>query len=64
MGEEFGVGLNHSLEETVKQLEEMLIKSNEDSLKLKKDRVFRLFSSVIISALIVMILFCIYVVVI
>ncbi|XLT84980.1 hypothetical protein HN873_006733 [Arachis hypogaea] len=31
MGEEFGVGLNHSLEETVKQLEEMLIKSNEDT---------------------------------
>ncbi|RYR01940.1 uncharacterized protein At4g04775-like [Arachis ipaensis] len=63
-GEEFGAGLNYTLEERVKQLEEMLIKRNEDSSKIKKDSVFRLFSSVIMGALVVVILFCIYVVVI
>ncbi|XLT23286.1 hypothetical protein HN873_054578, partial [Arachis hypogaea] len=41
-GEEFGAGLNYTLEERVKQLEEMLIKRNEDSSKIKKDSVFRI----------------------
>ncbi|RYR62696.1 hypothetical protein Ahy_A04g020416 [Arachis hypogaea] len=64
VGEIFVVGLNFSLEERIKQLEEMLIKKKEDSPKLKKDSVFRLFRGVIIGALVVVILFCIYVVVI
>ncbi|RYR34463.1 hypothetical protein Ahy_A10g049375 [Arachis hypogaea] len=64
VGEEVGAGLDYCLEERVKQLEEMLIKRNEDSLKLKNDSVLRLFSSEIIGALVVVILFCIYVVVI
>ncbi|XP_057728972.1 uncharacterized protein LOC130944601 [Arachis stenosperma] len=64
VGEEFGASLDYCLEERVKQLEEMLIKKNEDNSKLKKDSVLRLFSSVIIGALIVVILFCIYVVII
>ncbi|XLU64431.1 hypothetical protein S245_023640, partial [Arachis hypogaea] len=64
VGEEFGAGLDYCLEERVKQLEEMLIKRNEDSSKVKKDSVLSLFSSVIIGALVVVIMFCIYVVVI
>ena len=64
VGEEFGTGLDYCLEERVKQLEEMLIKRNEDSSKVKKDSVLSLFSSVIIGALVVVIMFCIYVVVI
>ncbi|QHO35312.1 uncharacterized protein DS421_9g274420 [Arachis hypogaea] len=64
VGEEFVAGLDYCLEERVKQLEEMLIKRNEDSSKLKKDSVLSLFSSVIIGALVVVIMFCIYVVVI
>ncbi|XLT86324.1 hypothetical protein S245_008405, partial [Arachis hypogaea] len=64
VGEEFGAGLDYCLEERVKQLEEILIKRNEDSSKVKKDSVLSLFSSVIIGALVVVIMFCIYVVVI
>ncbi|XLS70973.1 hypothetical protein HN51_027838 [Arachis hypogaea] len=64
VGEEFVAGSDYCLEERVKQLEEMLIKRNEDSSKLKKDSVLSLFSSVIIGALVVVIMFCIYVVVI
>ncbi|KAL4349762.1 hypothetical protein AHAS_Ahas10G0074400 [Arachis hypogaea] len=64
VGEEFVASSDYCLEERVKQLEEMLIKRNEDSSKLKKDSVLSLFSSVIIGALIVVIMFCIYVVVI
>ncbi|RYR29305.1 hypothetical protein Ahy_B01g053675 isoform B [Arachis hypogaea] len=61
-GEECFVSLKDGLEERVKQLEDLLLKTNEDRQFVKHHTIFALFRGVIVGVLLVVFGFCIYVV--